>query len=93
MRTLLAETDEIPVRELIDAARHEPVSVVRDGKQAAVVLSPKEFERLDAQDRIRREAAARLKRTIAAIHQDITDRGLTEAEADRLLAEDMADGH
>ena len=40
MRTLSAKKDEIKLRELIDAAREEPVTVLADGERAVVVLSP-----------------------------------------------------
>jgi prevent-host-death family protein len=88
MRTLSADTKHIEVRELIEAARKEPVTVLENGEPAAVVLSPIEFERLDEQDRIRREAKARLRQTIASIHHEASERGLTEAELDRLLADE-----
>jgi prevent-host-death family protein len=85
MRTLSADAKEIKVRELIDAAREEPVTVIENGAPAAVVLSPAEFERLDEQDRIRREAKARLRQTMAAMQKEAVERGLTDSELDRLL--------
>ena len=93
MRTLLADTHDTKIRELIRAARAEPVTVMEDGEPAAIVLSPAEFGRLDAQDRIRREAKVRLQQTIAAIHKEVAERGLTESDAERLLTENSADGH
>jgi prevent-host-death family protein len=92
MRTMTADTADAKMRELIDASRTEPVAIVDNGETSAVVVSPAEFARLDAQDRIRRAAKARLRQTIAAIHDDVTGRGLTEADADRLITEDIADG-
>jgi PHD/YefM family antitoxin component YafN of YafNO toxin-antitoxin module len=88
MRTLAADTQDTKVREIIRAAQGEPVTVLEDGKPAVIVLSLGEFARLNEQDRIRQEAKARLKQTIAAIHADVAARGLTEAEADQLLADD-----
>jgi PHD/YefM family antitoxin component YafN of YafNO toxin-antitoxin module len=88
MRTLSADTEEIKVRELIEAARDEPVTVIENGAPALVALSPAEFGRLDEQDRIRREAKARLRQTISAIQRDAADRGLTDAEFERLLADE-----
>jgi prevent-host-death family protein len=88
MRTLSTNTEQIKLRELIEAARKEPVTVLEHGKPAVVVLSPTEFDRLDEQDRIRREAKARLRETIASIHRDASERGLTETELDRLLADE-----
>jgi PHD/YefM family antitoxin component YafN of YafNO toxin-antitoxin module len=73
---------------LIDAAREQPVTVLADGKRAVVVLSPVEFDRLDEQDRIRREAKEPLRRTIASIQQKAAERRLTEGELERLLADE-----
>jgi prevent-host-death family protein len=88
MRTLTADTQDTKVREIIHAAQGEPVTVLENGKPAAVVLSLGEFARLNEQDRIRQDAKVRLRKTIAAIHDDATARGLTDAEAERLLADD-----
>jgi prevent-host-death family protein len=88
MRTLSTNTEQIELRELIEAARKEPVTVLENGEPAVVVLSPAEFDRLDEQDRIRREAKARLHETIASIHRDARERGLTETELERLLADE-----
>lgn len=88
MRTLSADAKQINIRELIEAAQEEPVTVLEGGVPAAVVLSPSEFDRLDEQDRIRREAKARLRQTIAAMQEDAADRGLTGGELERLLADE-----
>jgi prevent-host-death family protein len=88
MRTLSADANDIKVRELIEAARDEPLTVLENGEPAAVVLSPAEFDRLDEQDRIRRDAKARLRKTISALQQEAADRGLTDAEVERLLADE-----
>jgi prevent-host-death family protein len=88
MRTLSADIKDIKVRELIEAARDEPLTVLENGEPAVVVLSPAEFDRLDEQDRIRRDAKARLRKTISALQQEAADRGLTDAEVERLLADE-----
>ena len=88
MRTLSAETKQIAIRELIEAAREEPVTLLENGAPAAVVLSPAEFDRLDEQDRIRRDAEARLRQTIVEIQREAAERGLTEAELERLLVDE-----
>ncbi|MFY9639552.1 MAG: type II toxin-antitoxin system prevent-host-death family antitoxin [Rhodomicrobium sp.] len=88
MQTLSAKIEDLKVRRLIEAARREPVTVVEDGEPVAVVLSPEEFERLDEQDRIRREAKARLRQTMAAVQAEAAGMGFTEAELDRLLADE-----
>jgi prevent-host-death family protein len=88
MRTLSSDTGQIKLRELIDAARTEPVTVLENGKPVAVGLSPAEFNRLEEQDRIRREAKERLRQTISSIQREAAERGLTERELDRLLADE-----
>jgi prevent-host-death family protein len=88
MRTLSPKGEKIKVRELIDASREEPVTVLAEGERAMVVLSPAEYDRLDEQDRIRREAKERLCRTIASIQQTAAERDLIEAELERLLADE-----
>jgi PHD/YefM family antitoxin component YafN of YafNO toxin-antitoxin module len=88
MRTLSAKKDEIKLRELIDAAREGPVTVLADGERAVVALSPAEFGRLDEDDRVRREAKARLRETITSAQQEADERGLTEEELERLLADE-----
>jgi prevent-host-death family protein len=88
MRTLSANGEQIKLRELIDAVREEPVTVLADGERAVVVLSPGEFDRLEEQDRIRRDAKGRLQRTIETIHREAAERGLTEEELKQLLADE-----
>lgn len=46
-------------------------------------------ERLTEGDRIRREAKARLRQTISTIQREAAERGLTEAELERLLADEL----
>ncbi len=88
MRTLSNDTGQIKLRELIEAVRKEPVTVLEKGEPVAVVLSPAEFDRLEEQDRIRREAKARLRRTISLIQQEAAERGLTDTELERLMADE-----
>jgi prevent-host-death family protein len=88
MRTLSADNDRIKVRELVEATRDEPVTVLQNGEPAVVVLSPADFERLAEQERMRHEAKARLRRTLSAMQKDAADRGLTDKELDRLLADE-----
>jgi prevent-host-death family protein len=88
MRTLSNDTGQIKLRELIEAVRDEPVTVLEKGEPVAVVLSPAEFDRLEEQDRIRREAKARLRQTISLIQREASERGLTDAELDRLIADE-----
>jgi len=88
MRTLSNDTGQIKLRELIEVVRNEPVTVLEKGEPVAVVLSPAEFGRLEEQDRIRREAKVRLRETISSIQREAAERGLTEAELQRLMADE-----
>jgi prevent-host-death family protein len=88
MRTLSNDSGQIKLRELIEAVRSEPVTVLEKGEPVAVVLSPTEFDRLAEQDRIRREAKGRLRATISSIQREAGERGLTEAELERLMADE-----
>jgi prevent-host-death family protein len=88
MRTLSNDAEPIQLRELIEAARKEPVTVLENGEPAVVVLSPQEFNRLEQQDRIRRDANMRVQRTIAAMQKEAAERGLTDKELARLLADE-----
>ncbi len=85
MRTLSNDTGQIKLQELIEAVRNEPVTVLEKGEPVAVVLSPSEFDRLEEQDRIRRQAKVRLRETISSIQREAAERELTEAELDRLM--------
>jgi prevent-host-death family protein len=88
MRTLSTDTGQIALREMIEAVRDEPLTVLENGAPVAVVLSPAEFDRLEEQDRIRREAKVRLRETISSIQRGAAERGLTEAEFLRLMADE-----
>ena len=88
MRTVSNDTGQVKLRELIEAVRNEPVTVLEKGKPVAVVLSPAEFDRLEEQDRIRREAKVRLRETISSIQREAAERGLTETELQRLMADE-----
>ena len=88
MRTLSNDTGQIKLRELIEAIRNEPVTVLEKGEPVAVVLSPAEFDRLEEQDRIRREAKARLRETISSIQREAAERGLTDVEVEQLMADE-----
>jgi hypothetical protein len=47
-----------------------------------------ELDRLEERERVRREATARLRQTIATIHREAAERGLAEAELMRLMADE-----
>jgi PHD/YefM family antitoxin component YafN of YafNO toxin-antitoxin module len=85
MKTFTAPTD---IRTIARAAQREPVRVVAEDEAAFVAVSPGEFDRLEEQDRIRREAKDSLKQVMARMQAYAAERGLTEAELDRLLADE-----
>ena len=88
MRTLSNDTGQIKLRELIEAVRNEPVTVLEKGEPVAVVLSPAEFDRMEEQDRIRRQAKERLRVTISSIQREAAERGLTDVEVEQLMADE-----
>jgi prevent-host-death family protein len=88
MRTLSNDTGRVKLREVIEAVRDEPVTVLENGEPVAVVLSPAELDRMDEQDRIRRQAKDRLRVTISTIQREAAERGLTDSELERLLADE-----
>lgn len=68
MKTLTATDARNRFGELIDMAQVEPVRVQRRGRDAAVVLSPKEFRRLmDA-------ASAKVSPAVERLHAESADR-------------------
>ena len=84
-KTVTAPKD---IHTIARAAQREPVTVLAEGEAAFVALSPGEFERLEEQDRIRREAKGELKRVVARMRAHAAEQGLGEAELDRLLADE-----
>ena len=88
MRTLSNDAGQVKLRELIDAVRDEAVTVLEKGEPVAVVLSPAEFDRMEEQDRIRRQAKERLRRTISSIQREAAERGLTDSELERLMTDE-----
>jgi putative PIN family toxin of toxin-antitoxin system len=79
MQVLSNDAKGIKVGELIEAARGEPVTVMQNGEAVAAVLSPTEFDRLDAQDRISTHGT-RLARTKFAKYLAKTRRRVFVAE-------------
>lgn len=49
-KTIPATKAKTAFAELIDAARKEPVTITRNKRAVAVVLSPEEYERFEALD-------------------------------------------
>ena len=85
MKTLIAPTD---VRTIARAAKHEPVTVFAEGEEAFVAVSPGKFDRLEEQDRIRRQAALELRHVVARMRAHAVKEDLSEAELYRRLADE-----
>ncbi len=66
---------------LLDVVQSAPVRVTRNGRAVGVVMSVRQFERM------RGAAWENLTATMDALGQEATDKGLTEAELESLLAD------
>jgi prevent-host-death family protein len=84
-KTLDAPVD---LATLAEAARREPVTVLSNGEPAFVALSPSEYARLSRRAAEYEESADRLLSAVRAMQQTAAARGLTDAELERLLADE-----
>jgi prevent-host-death family protein len=82
MRMITAHEAEAQFGTFITSVAHEPVTVIQDGAPAAVLLSIEDYERLKG------NAKALLKYTLIRTRSHAAAQGLTEAELDRLLADE-----
>ena len=82
------ETVDAALDDLIKKAHEAPVTLLRDGKPAAIVLSPEDYDRLDGPERMRRKAALELIEILKITGREAVENGLTEEELDRLLADE-----
>lgn len=80
MRTFTANEAKTRFGELLDRVQRGPVRVTRRGRVVGVMVSPEDYAAMQAfyTDRLRRN----LERTAKAAEE----RGLTDAELERLLA-------
>lgn len=67
---------------LLDAAQREPVTIRRQNRDVAVLLSPQEYER------IRGLNLAELHSLIERVGREAAARGLTEEKLAEILADD-----
>jgi len=81
MRTVSATEAKQNLRALLDSAQSEPVMIRRQKRDVAVVLSPREFDRLRA---INIEEFERFCDQVGA---QAAEAGLTEAKLAEILAE------
>jgi prevent-host-death family protein len=81
MRHISATDAKQRLAELLDAAQHEPVVIRRQKRDVAVVLSPREYDRLRALN------VAEFERFCDRVGQRAAKRGLTQKKLDQILAD------
>lgn len=84
MRTVSATEAKQRLAAIFDAAQHEPIMVCRQKREVAVVLSPREYERLRGLN------LQELDQYCERIAAQVAERGLTEEKLAEIL--DDADG-
>jgi prevent-host-death family protein len=82
MRQFSATEAKQRLAELLDAAQSEPVVIRRQQRDVAIVMSPREY------DRLRGANIAELQRFCDRIGARAKKRGLTEEKLQQLLADD-----
>ena len=87
MRTVSATEAKQRFAAILDAAQHEPIMVRRQKREVAVVLSPRDYERLRALN------LRELDEYCQRIGAQAAERGLTEEKLDEILndGDDAAD--
>jgi prevent-host-death family protein len=81
MRHVSATMAKQRLAELLDAAQHEPVMIRRQKRDVAVVLSPREYEKL------RSGNVAEFQRFCDRVGARAVERGLTRKKLDQILAD------
>ncbi len=81
MRTISATEAKQNLGALIDSAQHEPVVIRRHDRDVAVVLSPREYNRLRAIN------VSEFDRFCDQIAERAAERGMTEEKLAALLAD------
>ena len=82
MRYVSATDAKQRFAEVIDAAQREPVVIRRQKRDVAVVLSPREYDRLRAAN------VAELERLCDIVGRRAKARGLTEEKLAEILADE-----
>lgn len=78
---MTAKNAENNFGRLLDVIQSTPVRVTRNGRAVGVVMSVRQFERM------RGAAWEKLTATMDALGQEASDKGLTEAELESLVAD------
>ena len=79
MKTISALDAKNRFGQLLEAAQREPITVTKQGRPAAIMLSVEDFER------IRGASQERLLQTIREVQAKAAAAGLTQSELDKLL--------
>jgi prevent-host-death family protein len=82
MRSISAINAKNRFGQLLEAAQREPVTVTKQGRPAAVVLSVEDYERM------RGAARARLLDAVRRMQEAAATAGLTEEVLDELLTDE-----
>ncbi len=82
MRTVSASDAKNRFGHLLEATQREPVTVTKQGRPAAVVLSVEDYERM------RGAANARLLDSVRRMQEEAAAAGLTEEVFDELLTDE-----
>lgn len=82
MRYITATEAKQRFASLLDAAQREPVTIRRQSREVAVVLSPGEYDRLRALN------LSELERFCDTVGARAAERGLTEDRLEEILADD-----
>ena len=82
MQTMTANEAKVRFGELIDRVQREPVRVMRRNRVVGVMVSAEDYAEMRA------FYADRLARTLRETAREAADNGLTEAELERLLADE-----
>ncbi len=82
MRTISSLDAKNRFGQLLEAVQRAPVTVTKQGRPAAVVLSVEDY------DRMRGAAWQRLEETMVAARREASNRGLTDEQLDALLADE-----
>ena len=81
MRYVSASDAKQRLAALLDAVQREPVTIRRQNREVAVVISPADYQRL------RGTNIDEFQRFCDRVSADAKSRGLTEEKLDRLLSE------
>lgn len=82
MRYVSASEAKQNLGEILDSAQRGPVTIRRQKRDVAVVLSAQEYERVCAQNR------DQFLRVVERISRHATAQGLTRAKLDEILADE-----